>query len=399
MALYSHSQLQTFEDCPLRYKFRYIDKIKKPEEQTIEAFVGSCVHEALEKLYADLVLCKQNSLDDLLTYYRETWEKNWLPSIKIVREEFTPQNYFDYGTDCIRNYYQRYKPFDQSRTLATEAHLVFPLGAAGACKMQGYVDRISRRSDGTYEIHDYKTGRSLPSQAEVDSDRQLGLYQIGLRTRWPDVERVELVWHYVGKDTTLRSRRTAEQLQSLQQETIETIGRIQSEKEFPPHQSGLCDWCEYRPECPLWKHVAAMELLPPAEFADDEGVQLADHYAKTKDEMDGLAARLDQLRELILEFCRQKQASVLAGHGVRVAVKFGERAKFPGKNDPGRESLEEFIRRFGRWEEVSEVNTSELAKILEEKRWTPELLEQLRRFATAEPTASVHVTRSKDREE
>ena len=84
---------------------------------------------------------------------------------------------------------------------------------------------------------------------------------------------------------------------------------------------------------------------------------------------------------------------------MRVAVKFGERTKFPGKNDPGRESLEEFIRRLGRWEEVSDVSASELAKILQEKRWAPELLEQLRRFATAEPTSSVHVTRSKDREE
>ncbi|MBZ5542319.1 MAG: PD-(D/E)XK nuclease family protein [Acidobacteriia bacterium] len=399
MALYSHTQLRTFEDCPLKYKFRYIDKIKKPEEQTIEAFVGSCVHAALEKLYADLALCKQNSLDDLLASYRETWEKNWLPSIKIVREEFTPQNYFDYGAGCIRNYFERYKPFDQSRTLATEAHLIFPLDPPGTYKMQGYVDRIARRPDGTYEIHDYKTGRSLPSQAEVDSDHQLGLYQIGLQARWPDAERVELIWHYVGKDTLLRSRRTAEQLQSLRQETIETIGRIQSEKEFPPHPSGLCDWCEYRPDCPVWKHVAAMELLPPAQFAADEGVHLADDYAKTKDEMDRLARRLDQLRELILEFCRQKQASVLAGHSVRVAVKFGERTKFPGKNDPGRESLEEFIRRLGRWEEVSDVSASELAKILQEKRWAPELLEQLRRFATAEPTSSVHVTRSKDREE
>jgi putative RecB family exonuclease len=397
--LYSHSQLETFETCPLKYRFRYIDKIKKPEEQPIEAFVGSCVHETLEKLYADLELRKQNPLEALLAHYRDTWEKNWLPTIKIVREEFTPQNYFDYGGDCIRNYYQRYKPFDQSQTMATEAHLIFPLDSAGAVKMQGYVDRIARRPDGTFEIHDYKTGRTLPSQAEVDSDRQLGLYQIGLRERWPDAERVELIWHYVGKDTTFRSRRTAEQLQELRQETIATIGRIQAEKEFAPRKTSLCDWCEYRPDCPLWKHIAATELLPPAEFAADEGVRLADQYAEAKEELDRLGARLDQLRELVLEFCRQKQASVLAGHGVRVSVKFGEKTKFPGKNDLGRESLEEFIRRLGRWEEVSDLNTSELARILKEERWTSELLEQLRNFATTEPTSLVHVTRSKVREE
>ena len=399
MPLYSHSQLETFETCPLKYKFRYIDRIKKPEEQTIEAFVGACVHQTLEKLYTDLELRKVDSLETLLAAYRDTWEKNWLPTIKIVREGFTPQNYFDYGADCIRNYYTRYKPFDQSRTLATEAHLVFPLDAAGSCKMQGYVDRIARRADGTFEIHDYKTGRTLPSQAEVDSDRQLGLYQIGLRERWPAAEEVELLWHYVGKDTTLRSRRTIEQLEQLREETLTTVGRIQAEKEFLPRPSNLCDWCEYRPDCPLWKHVAATELLPPAQFAADEGVRLADQYAQAKDESDRAAERVDQLRELLLEFCRQKQTNVLAGHGLRVSVKFGERTKFPGKNEPGRDSLEEFVRRLGRWEEVSDLNTSELAKVLKEKRWNSELLAQLRDFATTEPTASVHVARTKRREE
>jgi RecB family exonuclease len=55
MPLYSHSQLETFENCPIKYKFRYIGKIRKPEEQSIEAFVGSCVHTTLQKLYDDLL--------------------------------------------------------------------------------------------------------------------------------------------------------------------------------------------------------------------------------------------------------------------------------------------------------------------------------------------------------
>ena len=37
MAVYSHSRLSTFETCPLQYKLRYVDKIKK-EEEGIEAF-------------------------------------------------------------------------------------------------------------------------------------------------------------------------------------------------------------------------------------------------------------------------------------------------------------------------------------------------------------------------
>lgn len=53
MAIYSHSKLETFENCPLRYKFAYIDRIKR-EEEGIEAFLGSRFHEVMEKLYKDL---------------------------------------------------------------------------------------------------------------------------------------------------------------------------------------------------------------------------------------------------------------------------------------------------------------------------------------------------------
>jgi hypothetical protein len=45
MPIYSHSRLETFETCPQKYNFRYIDEIAKLKEQTVEAFVGSRVHE------------------------------------------------------------------------------------------------------------------------------------------------------------------------------------------------------------------------------------------------------------------------------------------------------------------------------------------------------------------
>jgi len=53
MPTYSHSRLSTFEDCPRRYYYRYIARLVVEEEEGIEGFLGSLVHEALEKLYRD----------------------------------------------------------------------------------------------------------------------------------------------------------------------------------------------------------------------------------------------------------------------------------------------------------------------------------------------------------
>ena len=78
--------------------------------------------------------------------------------------------------------------------------LNFALDDENRYRMTGYIDRLSRASDDTYQIHDYKTSAYLPSQEDVDSDQQLGLYQIGVQKRWPDIKNVKLIWHYLAFD-------------------------------------------------------------------------------------------------------------------------------------------------------------------------------------------------------
>ena len=74
MTLYSHSRLTTFENCPYKYKLKFIDRVETEDFETVEAFLGSRVHDALEKLYRDLLNGKELSLGDLLEYYEKVWD-------------------------------------------------------------------------------------------------------------------------------------------------------------------------------------------------------------------------------------------------------------------------------------------------------------------------------------
>ena len=281
---------------------------------------------------------------------------------------------------CVRNYYMQYSPFDQSQTLRTEAQIDFPLDSDRGYRIQGYIDRISRRMDGTYEIHDYKTTQYLPSQTVVNTDRQLALYQMGLATLWPDVEHVELIWHFVGFSTTLRSTRQPEELLRVRESTIRLIDRIESEKDFTPCKSRLCDWCEYRSDCPLWRHIEYVDALPPERLKTDDGVRLVDEYARAKSEMTAVQSRIDQLKEQLVAFAQQQNAVVLQGTSARVTVRTREWTTFPGKNDQGRQQLEDLICRLGKWNEVSQLDGHALARVLEDQLWSKELLEQLGRL-------------------
>src|SRR5665213_3429397 len=118
-SVYSHSRLESFKQCPRKYKFRYLDRLKS-ETEGIEAFMGKRVHEALEQLYKELKFTKQMTVDEVLSFYERAWETHWHAQVQIVREELNPGHYFELGRRCITDYYNRYAPFTQGRTLGLE---------------------------------------------------------------------------------------------------------------------------------------------------------------------------------------------------------------------------------------------------------------------------------------
>ena len=281
MTIYSHSRLESFKSCPLKYKFNYIDKIKR-EEEGIEAFLGSRFHKVMEKIYKELRFRKY-SLGELLDFYEDDWDKKYHDKIVIADKERKAKDYKEIGKKFIEEYYKRYDPFNQGKVLGIERPVMINLDDNGEYRLRGFIDRIDQVKDRTYEIHDYKTSKYLPEQSEMDEDRQLALYQIGIQNSWNGVDQVELVWHYVAFDKEIRSKRTEEELDALKKNTIDLIKKIESTREFLPNESRLCGWCYYQDICPLHKHKYMVGNLPTNKYLKDSGVKLVNKFAKLDD--------------------------------------------------------------------------------------------------------------------
>jgi putative RecB family exonuclease len=263
MPLYSHSRLRLYESCPRRYRYKYLERLRLPEVKTAEMFRGSQVHAALETLYRRVVRGKAPSLDELLGGYRRRWEQEWKPEILITHTERGPEDYRRQGEADLAAYYRHYAPFDGDRTIDVETRITLPLDTSRRISLQGFVDRVSVAPDGAWQIHDYKTSRTLPGQQELDEDRQLALYQIGIQRKFPgQPPRVELVWHYLAFDIEMRSRRTAEALATLETRTLAVIDAIQSDRAFPPVVGHHCRSCSYRSLCPAWRQEFKGSSLP-----------------------------------------------------------------------------------------------------------------------------------------
>lgn len=388
--MYSHSRLNTFEQCPHKYKLRYIENIKSAQEG-VEAFVGKRVHEALEKLYKDLKVTKLNTLDELQRFYEEEWEKTWHGDVRIVQPGFTPGHYFALGKQCIADYYRHYYPFNQSKTLGLEERIEIKLQDADrSYTIQGYIDRLSwDPATETYEIHDYKTGNSVPTQEEADQDRQLALYQLGVLQRWPGAANIKLIWHYLVADKEIVSTRTVPDLKELERQVIDVIHQVENETKvgrWDVRVSRLCDWCEYKALCPAWKHPVAMEVIPPNEYLKDPGVTLVQKYADLEaqkaDHLAGIRSISDEqkkIEEALVQWAAKEGVSVIDGPNHRIAIRTEEEMKVPRKGDDpfAWELLRTTLKNAGKLESVSTVNANMLKYAMKKGNWPSDVVKSI----------------------
>src|SRR3989344_6333066 len=164
MPTYSHSKISTFEQCRLKYKFRYIDNIYV-EVESIEAFMGKMVHLVLEKLYNDVQHMKMPELKDLIEFFNKRWKKEFTNDIKITKDQYNSENYRLMGEKYITEYYETYKPFNHEKTLGLETENLLDLGDERKYHIR--IDRLTEK-DGIIHIRDYKTSLTLPDQAKLN---------------------------------------------------------------------------------------------------------------------------------------------------------------------------------------------------------------------------------------
>jgi len=240
--VYSHSRLSSFEQCKIKFKFKYIDKYVPDVEETIESLLGKCAHESLEWLYKKVKEKNIPIIDDLIVYYTEIWRRMFNPDIVVVKDHLNPQDYFNKGIKFLLDYYTTNYPFADN-TIELEKKIEIVLDKEKNFAILGFIDRLAYNpKTEEYEIHDYKTSGTLPTSEKINSDRQLGLYAIAIK-------------EIFGKDKKVCSRRTDQELEKLKKETIKLIEEIEATTEFPAQKSMLCNWCEYKNICPAHGNI------------------------------------------------------------------------------------------------------------------------------------------------
>jgi len=240
---WSHSRVGLFEQCPLAYRYRYLDGV--PDAfATIEQHLGQAVHDALEQAYAERG--RGTAVDGpwMAAAFERAWSEPDPASFRVVKRRVTAGEYRDRGFAMLAAYHERVFAADTSETLGVEQRFQVALDATR--DWAGVIDRLARLADGTLRIVDYKTGSSLPNPA---TDRQLRSYALHVLAEH-HVERVELCVEGLRTGNTLSAEFRADQAAEVRARLLVSIAEIEAAASWPARPSILCDWCGFNPICP-----------------------------------------------------------------------------------------------------------------------------------------------------
>jgi len=378
MATYSHSKVSTFENCPRKFKFQYIEHEEQDIQETIEVFMGKRVHETLEKLYKDKKFKKLVSKATLLKFYKDNWDKNITPEVLVVKKELTRENYKKMGAKFIEDYYNRMKPFDQLTILGLETEDRMTLKDGSQWHVR--IDKFACDKEGNYFVCDYKTNAGMKDQEEADQDRQLAMYSIWVKDKFQDVKSVKLVWHMLAFDKDVYSERSPEQLKKLEEETINTIKKIEQatkEDNFPTNVNALCNYCGFKSKCPSFKHLAEVEAIEDVkEFKENDGVRMVDEFSEVKLKKKEIDEKEEKLKGDLIAFAKQRGVDIVYGSNNQASIKEFDKLVLP----EDREEYERFIKLLrdkGHWEECSMICYPKVQSKVIKKELHPDLIEKV----------------------
>jgi putative RecB family exonuclease len=250
----SYSAISTFQACPLRYYFRYLQGLPEPFVSASLVF-GSAIHAAIEMHYREQLRgVKKPAFELLQQVYREKWTHYGSQTIRFGKEE--DRRSLDNLSDRVLTTFQSSDLAQRSgRILAIEEELRSEL-IPGCPAILARVDLVVDTGPAVI-LTDFKTSRARWSQEQVEeSSSQLLLYHDLVQTL-ADGRPVHLEFAVISKTKVPTLTRYPVRVDVRQIERTKRIVRrvwtaIQTGVFYPSPSPLNCSNCPFRDPCREW---------------------------------------------------------------------------------------------------------------------------------------------------
>ena len=242
---YSHSKIATWQQCPKKFEYIYVQKLPMAREHSLALDRGKLVHLIFEfdrdiekiKKHEDFIEIKERNLlspkdmKDCFNIYDE-FKKS-----KPGQQLFSKRNLFkemplglDYDLEIME-----FIPKDKE----TQKNLF----------LRGYIDSavISEgEKEDTLILIDWKTGKYKEKQYQTWD--QLLWYSLGLFSKMP-FDKIILCYAYVEHNKLNLKEVYRSEIEKYKTALYNTVNKIEEDTVFEKHESPLCNWCGLQDHC------------------------------------------------------------------------------------------------------------------------------------------------------
>ena len=302
----SFSQIKTYSQCPLRYKFEYIDQKDTPNYAEV-MHDGEIMHKMLELISEDPTFeGLEERINDVIMFYAKQYSFEQLKRCEtIIRSWFTADSF-------------------PHKVLDVERYFNIPLKETFI--ISGIIDRIDEITPDKYSITDYKTGWHLYSDNEIENSIQLRIYAYAMFTMYPHLSSIVITYDNVRLKSQISKEIIRDELPTIEANLYAFICGLflNSSKDYKARVGHSCIYCSYTSICNDYKEWISLEM------GLEEGMtieQIAGVYLRVNTQSTIYRRKRETLRDLLITIFQSQGIKKIDLGGQTITLSIGDRTE------------------------------------------------------------------------
>ena len=269
LPVFSYSKMEVFKNCPLQYRYKYIEK-KYSQDTSIALELGSLCHYVLEqkgKMIVSGETMDYEKLNNILmngvTETDEKTKEELLGVNQLKRKYFEVWHEADNASGA--SYDEKIKLFDKvlheemedTDWKPTYFEKPFEFVWDNKVVLKGFIDRIDIKN-GQYRTIDYKTSKKVYEQSKLATSLQFGVYALAILNEF-GVLPIESEYRFILIDDKqyALTKGWENRLIKAMDKVFGDIEASEKKSVFVPKPSPLCHWCNFcqtNPEATIYRN-------------------------------------------------------------------------------------------------------------------------------------------------
>jgi RecB family exonuclease len=299
----SATRTSMFLQCKWKYWANYI--LHKPKLPNISFKLGISVHDALK--IAGLTWQKK---EKFTKYDFEKVKKAYTE--KAAEEGIQDLGVYDEGMSMVL---EKMRDFEVGKIISVEDK--FNVTTGEGVPIIGAMDKVVELNEDTILVVDYKTSKFVYTQSEMKNDIQLSIYDVVANIKFPQYKRIILALDYL-RSTSVYTYRNDKERKSFSQYLLAVYNEMLNleEKDAKPSLNDMCNWCDFRNECPAYIEASKNDKVLKKKLEDQDEDELVSEYLDIRNRKRVLDNYEKRIKSYIIEKIKNDEKDLVGGNSV-----------------------------------------------------------------------------------